>query len=666
MTDIARWLDGLGLGKYAAAFAEAEIEFDVLPDLTDGELEKLGIPLGPRKRMLRAIANLGTGDTAPATLGPPGGPHAAAGRRQLTVLFADLVGSTELSQALDPEDLREVMQAYQSRVTTAIRDAGGFLAKYMGDGVLAYFGYPQAREDAAERAVRAGLAVVATMRGLAPVRGQTLAVRVGIATGAVVVGDVIGDDLAREVNVVGETPNLAARLLGIAEPNQVVIADSTRHLVGDLFRLHALGSQALKGINGPTEAWAVLDARPVISRFEAVRNARQSQFVGRSQEVGLLLDRWEHAVAGEGQLVLLSGEAGIGKSRITDTFYERISDQPHYRIRYQCSPQHVNSPLYPVITQLTYAAGIAPEDDAASRAAKIAALLGAADSDRVALIANLLGVPLSEGARLASFEPTRRRQLTLEALAGQLDILTSQRPVLLLLEDAHWIDPSTQDLITLAIERATRLQLLIAVTFRPEYQAPWVGNPIATQLALNRLARAQVTALLASLARYKALPEEAVEHIAARSDGIPLYVEEMFGALCDAGVLAEAEGGYHLARPLHGAVVPATLQDSLMARLDRMAPAKAVAQVGAVIGREFEHGLLAAAAGMNPAAIEQGIGDLVAAGLIFARGSAPDAVYSFKHALVQDAAYASLLRSRRQALHLRVVDAIETQAPDIV
>jgi len=662
MTSIPHWLEGLGLGKYSATFAEAEIEFDVLPDLTDGELEKLGIPLGPRKRLLRAIASLGTGDSAPKTPHLPSAPHAEAGRRQLSVLFADLVGSTELSQKLDPEDLREVMQAYQSGVTAAVRDAGGFLAKYMGDGVLAYFGYPQAREDAAERAVHAGLAVVTATKGLALVNGQSLAVRVGVATGAVVVGDVIGDDLAREVNVVGETPNLAARLLGIAAPNQVVIADSTRHLVGDLFRLDALGAQALKGINAPILAWSVLGIRPVISRFEAVRKARQSQFVGRGQEVGLLQDRWDHAASGEGQLVLLSGEAGIGKSRIIDAFFERLATKPHYRIRYQCSPQHVNSPLYPVITQLTYAAGIAPEDDAADRAAKIAALLGAASSDHVALIANLVGVPLPEGSHLGELEPARRRQATLEALVDQLDTLACHRPVLLLLEDAHWIDPSTQDLIAIAVDRAARLPLLIVVTFRPEYEAPWVADPIATQLALNRLPRAQVTALLASLAPGKALPPEAIEHIAARSDGIPLYVEEMFGALRDSGVLAETESDYHLARPLHDAAVPATLQDSLMARLDRVAPAKLVAQVGAVIGREFEHSLLVAAAGVEVEALQKGIADLIASGLVFARGKPPEATYSFKHALVQDAAYGSLLRSHRQRLHARIGEALEAAA----
>jgi class 3 adenylate cyclase len=665
MGDIVAWLEQIGLAKYGEAFRENAIDFDVLPELDEDELKELGLPLGDRKRLLRAIAELNetaanrSQVTRTASISP------SAERRQLTVLFVDLVGSTALSQRLDPEDLREVIRGYNETVARTIRDGGGFVAKFMGDGVLAYFGYPQATEDAAERAVRTTLRVIVAIKALPTVGERPLAVRAGVATGPVVVGDIVGDDIAREVNVVGETPNLAARLLTVAEPNEVVIADSTRRLVGDLFRLRSLGSRFLKGIDAPTEIWAVLDDRSVVSRFEAVRNTRRSQFVGRGQEVGLLLDRWDHAMASEGQLVLLSGEAGIGKSRITDTFYALIASKPHYRIRYQCSPQHPNSPLYPVITQLTHEAGIAPDDDGTKRAAKIDALLGSTDKDRAALIANVIGIPMPEGSRLAALEPTRRRRATLDALARQIELLCSERPVLLLVEDAHWIDPSTQDLVTLLIERTAALPLLIVVTFRPEYQAPWLTNPVATELTLNRLSRAQVLMLLGSLAQGKSLPEDIIDHITARSDGIPLYVEEMFSALRDAGVITETEGGYHLTRPLHETTVPATLQDSLMARLDCIASAKAVAQAGAAIGREFDHKLLAAAADIDDAVLQRGLLNLVAAGLVFARGTPPDALYSFKHALVRDAAYAGMLRSTRQQLHGRIALQLENAPTDV-
>lgn len=668
--DVTRWLGEIGLAQYAELFRANDIDADILRDMKLEDLKELGVSsFGHRKKLLSAIASLGaeTGRTSPAAQerAVQRSPGPEGERRQLTVLFVDLVGSTALSSMLDPEDLRELMRGYQDGVSAAIREAGGFVAKYLGDGILAYFGYPQAREDAAEQAVRAGLAAIAASNAITPAKGGTLKVRVGIATGPVVVGDIVGEGLAREVNVTGETPNLAARLLDIADPGQVVIADATRRLIGNLFDVQPLGPRTLKGLAEPVAVYAVLDVRPVVSRFEAVRAARQGRFVGRGQDVGLLQDRWEHAKAGEGQVVLLSGEAGIGKSRICDAFYERIAGEPHHRIRFQCSPQHTHSPLHPVIVQLTYATKIQLADDPETKAEKLAGSLGRGTNEARALILSLLGGPRPEDSRLASLDSGRRRQLTLEALADQLAVLTAERPTLLLLEDAHWIDPSTQDLMTLMVERAATMALLVVVTHRPEYLPPWSANPIATQLALNRLPRAQVIGLLASLAG-KPLPEAVVDHIVARTDGIPLYVEEMFGALREGGILAERDEGYFIARPLDGVAVPITLQDSLMARLDRPGSAKEVAQIGAVIGREFSHEILAAVAGIDQSALASGLGDLVAAGLIFARGAAPATTYTFKHALVQDAAYGSLLRRRRQELHRRIAEWVEAELPALV
>ncbi len=663
LASLADWLDRAGLSRFDATFREHGIDLDVVRSLTDGDLKELGLTLGDRKRVLAAIATAADGTAPPApAIEAVARPASEAERRQLTVLFADMVGSTALSQALDPEDLRDVMRGFHDEVAAAIQQAGGYVAKYMGDGVLAYFGWPQAQEDATERAVRAGLALVEARRSAAEVPASR-AVRIGIATGPVVVGDVVGQDLAREVNVVGETPNLAARLLGIAAPNQVVISSATRRLVGGLFRLKSLGPRSLKGIAGPIDAYEVVEERLVASRFEAARAGTYSRFVGRGTEVDALLERWRQAKAGKGQLVLLSGEAGIGKSRIVDAFYERVAAEPHVRIRYQCSPQHLNTPLFPVVTQLRLAAGI---EQGASVSAGVDSLLAGADEDSAVLFKNLLGLPLPDRSRFAGMDPERRRQLTLEALVVQLARLSSQQPVLIVLEDAHWIDPATQELASLTVRRGAALHLLVVLTHRPEYQPPWVGSPVASQLALGRLTSDEVRCLLGGLAGDKHLPDEVVQHLLARTDGIPLYVEEMFAALRESGLLVEEEAGFRLTGALRDAAVPASLQDSLMARLGRDETAKQIAQVGSVIGREFGRELLAATTGMDDASLRHGLDHLVRAGLVVEFGASSSATYGFKHALVQDAAYSSLLRSRRQQLHTAIVDHLESSGSALV
>ncbi len=646
MRDIAAWLAEIGLAKHGDTFRANAIDFDVLSALEENDLKELGLPLGDRKRLLRAISALGkSGNEAlPSAASPE--------RRQLTVLFADLVGSTALSQALDPEDLRDVMLGYHEAVAAAIRDGGGFVAKFMGDGVLAYFGYPQATEDAAERAVRASLRALDVVRALpSPGGGRPFAAKVGVATGPVVVGDVVGDDIAREVNVVGETPNLAARLLGLGAPNSVVIAESTRRIVGDLFTFTALAPQTVKGFAEPVRAFEVVGERHGVSRFEATRNAQRSRFVGRGQEVGLLLDRWEQAKAGDGQLVLLSGEAGIGKSRIAETMVQQIQPEPHHRIRYQCTPQHTNSPLYPAVMQLATSVGFQPEDDMAARTARIRMAMPDVTGDQIELVASLLGVPLPKGSPLANLTPARRRQLILDAFTVQLEALCHLHPVLWVIEDTHWIDPTTEELISRVVERTSTLRLLIVVTHRPTYASPWTSAPIATPLTLNRLSRTHAGALLGGLGSGKSVPTEALEYILDRTDGVPLYMEEFFQALRDSGALRETDTAFEVARALEGTAVPATLQDALMARLDRLVPGKAVAQLGAAIGREFELGLLSAIADLRPEALSEGLRQLLAAGLIFERGSAPETIYTFKHALVQDAAHSSMLKQRRQAVH---------------
>ncbi|MCX7366340.1 MAG: AAA family ATPase [Alphaproteobacteria bacterium] len=664
MTKIADWLSTIGLAKHIETFRENDIDFDVLSELSEPELQRLGLSLGDRKRLLRAVADRPAAQIPAAQIQAspseekPAQVRPLAERRQLTVLFADLADSTSLSQLLDPEDLRDVMRGYHQAVADVIRDTGGFVAKFMGDGVLAYFGYPQASEDAAERTVRAGLQILLAVKALPRVRDRELAARVGVATGPVVVGDIVGDDIAREVNVVGETPNLAARLLSLGEKNSVVISRATRRMIGDLFVLEALPAQSVKGIAEPVVAFVVTQERLGLSRFEAIRREQHSRFVGRGQEVGLLLDRWDQSKAGDGQLVLLSGEAGIGKSRITDTMLQSIMADPHHRIRYQCTPQHTNSPFYPVIGHVAHAAGIQADDNDATREARIRAVLPNVTEDQARLIATLVGVSRPSSVSSADLSPARARELTLDAFVMHIEALSRQRPVMLIVEDAHWIDPTTEELVSRLVAKASAQRLLIVVTHRPEYSAPWSAASVATQVALNRLSRSHAGVLLESLAGTKTVPPQAVEHIITRTDGVPLYVEELFHALRDSGALRETETAYELVKPLEGTSVPASLQDSLMARLDRLAPAKAVAQLGAAIGREFDHSLLAAISGLEPATLGAGLEQLLGANLLFSRGVPPDATYTFKHALVQDAAYESMLRQRRQVVHGQIAQVL--------
>lgn len=681
MREITQWLEDLGLAEYAGVFAENKVDLRVLPELDNDDLREMNIPLGPRKLIVKAIAELRPEDKvsqdtneAAADVAEQVTPIQSTGdaeRRHLTVMFVDLVGSTALSGRLDPEEMREAITLYQNAVAGAVTRFDGHVAKFMGDGVLCYFGWPVAHEDDAERSIRAGLAIVHDISGIKAPNGEALSARVGVGTGLVVVGDLVGEGAAQEEAVVGETPNLAARLQGVAAPGQVALAESTRRLLGDLFDLENLGEQDLRGIAEPVPAYIVQGERVVEARFDARRTGYIAKMVGRDQELELLLDRWRQAKSGEGQMVLLTGEAGIGKSRIARGLIDTLGTEDHTRVRYQCSPYHTDSALYPAIQQMTLAAGFDADDPLETRLDKLERLLFRARVDIVAatpLLAGLLGLGEIAEARhgAVNLSPQQRRVRTLEALTDQLTGLASEQPVLFVLEDAHWIDPTTLELVELCLDRIGQLPVMLLITARPTFEYGFGGHPIVTRLALNRLGRDQVGAIVNRITNGKSLPVELLSEIAAKTDGVPLFVEEFTKTILESEVLKETETAWVLEGPLKSISIPASLHDSLMARLDRLQPVKEVAQSAACIGREFDHRILAEVSPLSDQNLQDALEQLIGAELLFRRGSPPEATYMFKHALVRDAAYESLLKRNRKDVHARIARAIEEKFPERV
>ena len=668
----AEWLESIGLGEYAQRFADNAIDLSTLRDLTDQDLKELGVLLGHRRKMLRAIAELGAttviAPAAPATEPEQESPDEGE-RRHLTVMFCDLVGSTALSTRLDPEDMSRVIASYHACIGEIISRYKGMIARYMGDGVLAYFGYPLSQEDNAEQAVRAALAIVDAVANLRTDVGAALQARIGIATGTVVVSELLIDETPTEQAVVGETPNLAARLQTLAEPGAVLIGPSTRQLTAGNFDYRNLGAHMLKGWAEPIPVWQVVGTSGVESRFEATHNTKLPPLLGREEEIDLLLRRWRHATQEEGRVVMLTGEPGIGKSHIARALDERLQSESHITLRYFCSAHHTNSALFPFINQLERAAGFKRSDTPMEKLSKLDALLAqsTADPEHVAVLANLLAVPVSDRYRLQELIPQKRKEKTLTALLAQLDGLAARQPVFIIFEDVHWVDPTSLELLAAIVERVPQLRVLLLITARPEFTPPWPSYPHLTTISLTRLGRRDGAALVQRVTGGKTLPKEVMDQILAHTDGVPLFIEELTKMVLEGGLLRERAGAYVLEGPLPPLAIPTTLQASLIARLDRLSPAvREVAQIGAVAGRDFHYDLLNALAGWPRERLEKALEQLVRSELVFRRGEIPHAVYTFKHALVRDAAYVGLLKSRRVHLHAAIANALEQEFPEVV
>lgn len=660
MADLAQWLSGHGLGAHVPAFAQSHIDFDILADLSDADLATLGLSLGDRKRLHRALKE--------DPIAPPAEPHSVpAENRQLTVLFVDLVGSTALATRLDPEDFRDVIKEFSQICSQIAQELDGYVAKFLGDGALLYFGYPVAREDDAERAVQAGLRLTASIGRSSVLPDIVMQARVGIATGTVVAGDLMGDGMAERDAVLGETPNLAARLQGAAAPGTVMISDATRRLVRHMFSLENTGLLTLQGIDRPTHGWLVCGETPILNRFEATHDHGLTTLVGRDQELSLLLDRWRQARDGEGQAVLLSGEAGIGKSRLAYALRDAVSAERIVCLRYQCSPQFVNTALRPFVRQIEFAAQIASDDPPERRLAKLEAVLDGASSDPktlVPLLAPLFSIPpdgLYEPTRISA---DRSKRLALVAFVDWLVALGRHRPVLMIFEDAHWIDPTSHELMDMIVDRIQMLPVLLIVTHRPEFVPPWAAHSHATSLALNRLGSRPCRDLIGDIAGDAALPVGLVDEILARTDGVPLFVEELTKSVLEAGLSDIGDGSPDHPKRRSTATVPSTLQGSLMARIDRLGAAKEVAQIAAAIGREIDHRVLAAVTGRSDQEMPAALARLIGSELVFQRGVPPDITYVFKHALVQQAAYGTMIRAERRRTHRRIAETLATGFAD--
>lgn len=677
---VSAWLEGLGLDRYREVFRQNAITWDVLPELNDNDLTSLGVLLGHRKQLLRAIAHVSprrTADSSQPTSVPASQPQNThsfpvtreqAERRQLTVMFCDLVGSTALARRLDPEDVQEIIRRFLDACSHTVGRFNGYVAKYMGDGLLVYFGYPHAHEHDAERAVHAGLAILdlvkTSFRNDFSSPESEVAVRVGIATGKVIVGEIIGQEMAKERSVFGETPNLAARLQESAAPNQLVVDSATKRLVGNEFEFGDNGSVSFKGFDRPIQVWRVLGTKVSASRFESYRSDRLASFIGREHELALLLGRWREAVGGDGQVVLLSGEAGIGKSRLCRSVRDQLGEESHQTIELQCSPYHTNTALHPVIHCLRQVAALTAEDDGHAQREKLdtfASSIGIGDQTTVSLLAELLSIPGDAQYPLLNMSSDKRKDMTLEALVRQLQRLADRCPTFFIVEDAHWLDPTTMDLLTRIIDRIQRMRVLLLIVFRPDFKPVWAEYGHVTFLTLNRLSRRQSAELLASMTGGRALPPEVQQTILAKTDGVPLYIEALTENLLEAGLLVEGTDSVALGAPLKELNVPDSLQALLMERIDRLGPAKEIVQIGSAIGREFNYELLRETVDSTENELKNALHSLDASGIILQEGGIPAAKFIFKHALIQDAAYSTLPKKSRRVLHTRIAKALESK-----
>src|SRR6266513_2906442 len=646
-TDLAEWLRGHGLGQYAQTFAENNIEFSVLPDLTENDLEKLGVSsLGHRKKLLRAIEELAaarqpTGTTTAVsnvTVVPPSlEQHREAEFRQITVMFCDLVGSTQLSEKLDPEDLQKLLDAYRGKCSTAIRRYGGEVARYFGDGVMAFFGWPRAHEDDAVRAIHAALEIVA---GVMKISGPVaLTCRVGICSGPVVVGE-IGDSGTWSMDAVGETPNIAARLQTLAAANTVLMSESTRRLVWAAFDFQDLGLQELKGVTEPLHVYRVLSAKNPASRFEAAHAGSLTPLIGRSTELSLLLDRWQKVKEGDGQVIFLSGIPGVGKSRLLHELKSHIQQEPHVLLHHQCSPYHSQSPFFPVIGQIEQAAQLTAREAEADKIAKLKAYLPRSTDgsiEPVLLIANLLSIPLENQHELSGLTPQQIKNRTISTLVDMILAFSVQRPTLCIFEDAHWLDPSTLELLESIISRIDDARVLLIVSCRPEFRATWMSHANTTMHSLTRLSLTEVRAMIRDILRGGSMPQPVLDRIIEKSDGVPLFIEELTNSMLSAPL--RTRGALQPTAQPALLRVPDTLSDALMERLDRVAPSRKLAQIAAVIGREFSYDLLSAASQIDANDILSARSLLEQADIICRVDISPVVRFAFKHVLLRDAIY---------------------------
>jgi predicted ATPase/class 3 adenylate cyclase len=666
MANLQQWLEAIGLGQYAELLADNGIDVDILPDLDEHDLEQLGFPVGHRKRLLKATAAVRSAARASESyseIQPLAG--AKAERRHLTVLFCDMVGSTALSARLDPEDLQQILHEYQGCCSKAIRRYGGYVARFMGDGVMAYFGFPTAHEDDAERAVNAALEIVGLVSAQT---GPThrLEIRIGIATGLVVVGDLIGEGPAQEFALAGKAPNLAARLQQLAGPNKILVSSDTRELLGGLFEFADLGDHQLKGFDKQVHVWSVSRSSPGASRFEARHASQLTPLVGRDNELALLEKQYGKAKRGSGQLITISGEPGIGKSRLMVALRERLKGSAHCPSAFQCSSYHTSSPWYPIVRYLQDAADITSDTPPTLRLERLAAFvdrhLPQQNEAIVPLLATLMSIPTGDRYAPLQLTPQQQKNQIFAAIIHLIQAQSDGQPVVLVFEDVHWIDPTSLELLEWIRDHVHRWQMLVILLFRSDFSLSWTNRHNITSLTIDRLDTSQAASMIESMVEDKVLLRRLAGEIVAKTDGVPLFIEEMVKSIIESEPRSEHQTDSH-SRSTFG--IPATLHDFLMARLDQAASMKAVAQVAAVLGREFSFDLLSAVSPLSERDLHAAIERLTASGLLFQSDHVSRETYVFKHALIQDAAYGSILRGERQQLHARIANVLCQRFSDV-